>query len=142
MIQDQIVLEGLRAEWKAIEDFLETIRCSWVEVETPAFQFEPSRDLAFLAANMCVVFALGLLERVLRQLKDEKVIRTDGCTLSHLMTASQMAGLSWKDYDLIDRIRIKRNEIAHKQLRLSEEECGKIVRAISDELQCWSIITR
>lgn len=109
---------------------------------TPDVQLEASRDLALLAANMCVVFALGLLERVLRQLKDEKVIRTDGCTLSHLMLASQMSGLPWKSYDLIDRIRIQRNETAHKQLRLSEEECGKIVGAIRDELQSWAIITR
>lgn len=54
--------------------------------------------------NLCLLFALGVLERTLLQLRDERVFKKDRSVLSSLMAASRRSGLSLKNSNLIDEI--------------------------------------
>ncbi|MCL4709100.1 hypothetical protein KJ068_28390 [bacterium] len=140
MIREQEVLMQLNVEWEAVEEMLKTARWSWTEVEVAPSVLDLSRDLAVAASNLCVLFAMAVLERTLLQLRDEKVFISDRSSLSNLMLASKNYGLPWMNYDLVDEIRTKRNAIAHKQTKFSEYECMAMVLAVKSELESWSII--
>ena len=140
MMQDTSVLEEIVDEWKALEEMLDISRYSWTETEVAPGVIDFTRALAEMTANLCVVFALGILERTLLQLRDEGVFPSKGCALESLMLASNEAGLSWLDFAQIDDVRRRRNGIAHKLQRFPEDDCLKMVRAIKAELQGWSIV--
>ncbi len=140
MIQDTVVLEEINDNWKAVEEMLDISRYSWTETEVAPGIIDFTRTLAEMTANLCVVFALGVLERTLLQLRDEGVFPSKGCALKSLMFASSEAGLSWLDFGWIDDIRRCRNNIAHKPQSFPEDECLIMINAIKAELQAWSIL--
>ncbi|MCO5190954.1 MAG: hypothetical protein M9928_17250 [Anaerolineae bacterium] len=122
-------------EWCAVEDMVELARWSWTEVDVGYGQFEFSRELTVLSLNLCVVFGLSVLERALLRSRSEGYFSTRDSSFFGLMRASQDAGFAWRDAPLLDRIRNRRNEIAHQRARFSENECLVMLLAIAEELE-------
>lgn len=139
MIKDINILQEIIAEWTAVEELFLTARYSWTEVEAAPSIIEPTRDVAIVASNLCVIFATAILEKALAQFREEKVFKSNTFSLNNLMEASTK-NLSWRNYRLIDDVRRKRNAIAHENVRFSEEDCFDMILAIREELVGWSIL--
>ena len=48
--------------------------------------------------------------------------------------------LPWKNYAEVDKIRLRRNCVAHQREFLAEGQCAKDLVAIARELLAWSIL--
>ena len=140
MLLSQEVRTEIAAEWRTLEDMVELARWSWTEVDVGYGDFKFTRELAVSSLNLCVLFGLSLLERVLLHLRNEGYFRTRGSSLYRLMQASRDAGLPWRDFRCIDDIRRRRNEVAHRRGRFNEKECLAMLLAIADELEEQSIV--
>jgi len=99
----------------------------------------PSTHLLDFANNLALVFAYGVLEDVLKQLRDERTIVCDKWGLKNLMAQSKHS-LDWIDFRLVDKGRDRRNDIAHRGVVLARGECWKYVDAIEKEMLQWGIL--
>lgn len=125
----------IESEWRALENMVELARWSWTEVDIGYGQFELTNELTVSSLNLCVVFGLSVLERMLLRSRSEGYFTTRDSSFFGLMRASQDAGFAWRNAPLIDRIRNRRNEIAHQRTRFSESECLVMLLAIAEELE-------
>lgn len=141
MIQSRTTRDDLATDWATLEDMVELTRSSWTEVDVGYAQFEFTKELAVCSLNLCVLFAISILERTLLHLQSEGHFRTKDSSLYGLMVASRNAGFSWRDFDRMEGIRKQRNNLAHRQARYTEDECLVMLLAIADQLEELSIVS-
>lgn len=137
MIADNTILENLRAEWHTVEKIQQNIDYDYRWIQQFGTQLHP--DYGDLAASLCLVFALSILEHALIQMRDEGLFVCPSNQLSRLMAASSNAGIPWIDFSFMNKIREQRNYIAHKNVRLPESESRKLVEAVGSQLAAWGI---
>ncbi|MDY6970370.1 MAG: hypothetical protein SVR08_17190 [Spirochaetota bacterium] len=88
---------------------------------------------------MTLLFAFSVLERTLKQLRDENVFTERLNRLKALMDSSQ-TNIPWQDFTLIDEAREERNKVAHDQKILERGECWRYIDGIEDELVAWKVV--
>ena len=98
-----------------------------------------SPEFRSLPYNLALVFAYGVLDDVLRSLKDEGVISPKKSGLKAFMDASRTI-LPWVDFDLVDKGREERNKLAHELTVVPLNDCLKYTDAVGVELKAWKII--
>ncbi len=89
--------------------------------------------------NLPLVLAYAVLDRVLRELRDQGAFTCNTWKLGAKMAASQNV-LPWQDYHLVDNGRVARNYLAHKAKLLSKADCLQFIDAIESELTAWNIV--
>ena len=133
--------QQLAHDWAALEEMVQLARWSWTETDVGHGQFEQTGELATAALNLCVLFALSVLERGLSYMRNEGLFASNDSSLYGLMHSSRNAGLTWKNFNRIDGIRRSRNALAHRQTRFTQDECLVMLLVISDELAALSIVS-
>ena len=137
MIKDSEVLDSIRSSW-------ETVRISQAMVQTNlnfAFAFGgfQSHDFRKLCYSLVLLFAYSVLEDSLRELKQQGVFQAENLKLGTLMHSSKVS-LHWLKFDLVDKGRERRNDVAHYRAYVESPECWKYIDAIEDELVAWGIL--
>ena len=89
--------------------------------------------------NLPVVLAVSALEETLEAARNEGAFRARGGRLSEIMDASR-AQIVWKDFDAVDHIRARRNDIAHEGILFSRAGCQQMIARIEAELKGWGVI--
>ena len=138
MIKDGDVLKEVQDDWR----FVRT-RKDWITrglFASSGIGGMPRIQIADCCNTLVLVFAYGVLQHVLEQLRDEGFFESDRSTLGALMSNSKKL-LNWVDLNKVNDGRKKRNNVAHKEHAvLPRAECWKYVDAIDAELKAWGIM--
>lgn len=137
MISNVVFLEQVRSTWN-------TVRISQARVETNTVAGHLgggvlTPDFINFAHSLVLIFAYSVLEDVLNQLFAEKVFKSKKINLMALMQSSRTS-LPWADYSIVDTGRERRNDVAHRQVILSKQDCNLFIDAIETELLTWHVI--
>ncbi len=138
MVSDKASLKQIQESWKTVRIVEARIRTT---LNSPSiFSFLPrATGFSSVPESLLLVFGVSVLEDALRQMRDEKLFQSQRTELSHLMKASKSV-LPWKNYAEVEKIRLRRNRVAHQREFLPEGQCTKDLGAISRELLAWSIL--
>ena len=137
MIRDSSVLQNVIDEWK-------TVRTTWDMVAANiVFSFAGggyvSHEFRCVAYSLTLLFGFTVLEHILQQLQNEGHFSCQSTSVGKLMIASQHS-LPWVDYTLVDEVRKRRNDIAHRQQWIEIDDCKRYLDAVENELRAWKII--
>lgn len=91
--------------------------------------------------NLPLILAYSALDQVLSQLIDEGFFICNGNRppLGKKMVDSK-GGLPWEDYDLVNKGKDDRNNLAHEGILVGIDDCHKYINAIEVELKAWEVI--
>jgi hypothetical protein len=95
---------------------------------------------ARIPESLLLVFAVSVLEDALECLRDEGAFSSRKKGLSALMKASK-SHIEWQNFDELERIRRRRNDVAHRREFLDAGQCKRDLAAIAKELLAWGVIT-
>ena len=98
-------------------------------------------QLRNISHNLTLLFAFSVLEKALKQLRDENVFKESCNGLKALMRSSK-TGVQWKNFSLIDKARCERNKVAHDQKILERSDCWKYIDGIERELVSWNVVSK
>lgn len=137
MIKDPIALSDAQKAWQDVRAWQGRAQRAFI---APLAQGAiVPRAIGDLAHNVPFIFAYGVLNEVLGQLRNENLFACRTSNLGPLMGASRPA-LSWVDYALVDKGRDRRNELAHDGVVVPRGEIWTYVDAIEAELLAWKIM--
>jgi hypothetical protein len=105
----------------------------------PDGDIEVGRPMPDAYFNLPVVLAVSALEETLEAARNENAFRCHGARLGMLMEASK-ARIPWRNFDAVDRIREKRNDIAHEGILYSRSDCLQMIAHIEAELSGWGVL--
>ena len=137
MIQDQSILQDVRAEWAFVRRAQNMMALG--HNSSLVGGFPTTQDFKNATYSLCLLFAFSVLERVLAQLKNEGMFSCGSRQLGCLMAASR-SNLAWVDYALVDQARVARNRVAHHYEWPDRIDCWKYLDAIEAELKAWQIV--
>ena len=91
--------------------------------------------------NLPLLLAFGVLDQVLAELIDQGTFKCKGKRplLGAKMAASKNH-LLWQNYDLVERGKDARNDLAHEAKLLVKADCLVFIDAIEDELKAWHVL--
>jgi hypothetical protein len=91
------------------------------------------------------VLAYCTLDYVLGQFILEGIFtctkKNNNCFMLSDKMKSAKSAISWVDYNLVDRGREVRNDLAHKSKVASKVDCIKYIDAVEAELRSWKLIS-
>lgn len=124
--------------WRAVVNLWLTSRSAIRDAATQPGAINSVIFIRNVPYNLAFILACGALESALAALwrQGRFTCKTTRPMLKTLMGDSRQA-LPWLEYDLVDKGRERRNELAHQGEVLQKEECEKYVRAIESELLKW-----
>lgn len=99
----------------------------------------PSPQAIKFIQNLRVVLAFSVLELVLKIYKQGGAFQAPNEKLQVLMSKSQSC-LAWKNYNLVDEGRDKRNKLVHQRLQMETAKAQEYINAIKTELIFWNVI--
>jgi hypothetical protein len=136
MIADAAVLADIRQQWAAVKTLCQHSHRQYA-AGTMFINETPPADYY----NLPFVLAFAVLDQVLKELKDQGLFSVSGQRppLGTKMTASKPC-LPWQDYDLVERGKDSRNELAHKAKLLTKAECLRHIAVIEKELMAWGVV--
>ena len=140
MIRDATALGEVRAEWQYVTGARDLIARNLAAAHPGISGMGQSHEFRNLSYNLCLLFAYSVLERVLRELRDEGIFSSSK-ELGALMANSKTV-LPWQDYSKADEGRERRNDVAHRRHILERADCWKYIDAIEDELVAWGVVAR
>jgi hypothetical protein len=138
MIQDQQIRQEIEEEWKGVRSFQSRIQAH-LNVSSGIGSVGATHKLRNISHNLTLLFAFSVLEKTLKQLRDEKVFKEGRNCLKALMHSSKSI-IPWQDFTLIDDARQERNKVAHDQEILERSECWRYIDGIENELVSWQVI--
>lgn len=137
MIQDQSVLQNVRAEWAFVRRAQNMMALG--HNASIVGGFPTTEDFKNASYSLCLLFAFSVLERVLIQLRDEGMFNCTSGQVGTLMAASR-SNLAWVNFALVDEAREARNKVAHHYRWPERRDCWRYLDAIEAELKAWQII--
>jgi hypothetical protein len=137
MITDPEALKGIRDSWN-------TVRILEARIQTTLhpglFSLVPvMTNFQEVPDSLLLLFAVSVLETTLEQLRDQGVFVYKGRGLNGLMNASKKA-LRWQNFKEIQKIKDRRNQVAHDREFLRNGECAQYLDAIENELLAWPVL--
>ena len=139
MIQENTIKQEIQDEWKGVRSFQSRIQAH-LNVSGGMGLVGATHQLRNISHNLTLLFAFSVLERTLKQLRDENIFTEGRNGLKALMYSSR-PNIPWQDFTLIDEAREERNKVAHDQEILEREECWRYIDGIENELVAWRVVT-
>jgi hypothetical protein len=136
MISDLAALQQLRQEWDGVRALRDRIKLG---TATAAMYGGYPFILSDMAHNLPLLHACGVLSNVLQQLAVEKNFPYKGRDFGRLRSQSEHC-LPWNDFALMKGILDRRNDLAHRGILVSPQDCQRYIEAIEHELVTWKII--
>lgn len=134
MIRNKKISRALARDWKGVRLTLALVRSNM----SGAFSAGGTTRFADLSYGLILPFAFSVLQRVLMELRDEKVFPCESNTLESLMQCSKHA-LPWVDYRTIRMGSEVRDDFAQNQKIPATATTWKYVDAIEAELVAWNV---
>lgn len=138
MIQDPSIKQEVQEEWDGVRSFQSRIQAH-LNISGGIGSTGATHQLRNISHNLTLLFAFSVLEKTLKQLRDEGVFQEKDNRLKKLMYSSKNR-VPWQDFSLIDKAREDRNKVAHQQGILERAECWKYIDGIEKELVTWKVI--
>ncbi len=135
MIDDPQTKSEIAQDWRGVRKLCESSHRQWVSWGGSVINETRPED----SYNLPLVLAYAVLDRVLRELRDQGEFTCKAWQLGKKMAASQNA-LPWQDYDLVNDGRVARNDLAHQAKLLSKADCLRFIDAVESELKAWGIV--
>ena len=135
MIRDQQTKSEIAQDWRVVRKLCESSHRQWMIPGAGMINETRPED----SYNLPLILAYAVLDRVLRELRDQGAFTCKTWKLGEKMAASQNA-LPWQDYCLVDNGRDARNNLAHQAKLLSKADCLRFIDAIESELKAWGIV--
>jgi hypothetical protein len=137
MITDPEALKGIRDSWNTVRSLEARIQTT---LHPGLFSLVPAMtNFQEVPDSLLLFFAVSVLETTLKQLRHQKTFFYKGWQLGGLMTASKKA-LPWQNFKEIQKIKDRRNEVAHDRKFLRNGECAPYLDAIENELLAWHVL--
>jgi hypothetical protein len=92
--------------------------------------------------NVPFMLAYAVLDQVLTEFMHQGIFKCrdrNRSMLGEKMNASRPS-VRWQDYDLIEKGKFARNELAHEAKIVDRANCFIFIDAIERELKTWSVI--
>jgi hypothetical protein len=139
VIIDPAILQEVRDEWKFAIKTQNSIRTTlgFYESIPPQARFDHFSNLTHA---LVLTFAFSVLEKTLRELRDQGVFNCTRNELKELMNKSRPA-ISWLNFTNVYEGREKRNDLVHRQGILNRKDTWKYIDAIEKELIGWKVLT-
>jgi hypothetical protein len=138
MIKNAATLGSIRESWRTVrtlEGMIQTNTSSGT-----IFTLIPAATgFVTVPESLLLLFAMSVLEDVLRQLRDEGVFNCSRNELKRLMDGSR-GQLRWFNFDAVSAIRDRRNRVAHRREFLSPGQCQADIATIAQELLTWGVL--
>jgi len=138
MIQNSTIKQEVQEEWDGVRSFQSRLQAH-LNISGGIGFTGATHQLRNISHNLTLLFAFSVLERTLKQLRDEGMFQGKYNSLKKLMHSSKSM-VPWQDFSLIDKAREDRNKVAHKQKILERSECWKYINGIENELVFWKVI--
>jgi hypothetical protein len=146
VIKDRTVKAELQQQWATVRALSQWSRGSVVGGGFGAVFINETPPESFY--NLPLVLAYSALDHALTQFIVEGVFP---CTnrkghpcfnLGEKMKAAKNApGLSWIDFDSVEKGRVARNDLAHRAKLASKNECRAFIEAVEVEFRHWGLIS-
>ena len=141
MIQDKTELGRFRKEWTSVRKFQAKIhRHLNMSGAGGIGTMGSTHELRNISHNLTLLFAFSVLEKVLKQMKDEGQFSARKDNLGTLMHSSKEM-IPWSNFALVDQAREDRNKITHEQETFERSRCWNYIDAIEAELVLWNILS-
>jgi hypothetical protein len=129
---------------KRIRDSWETVRILEARIQTTLhaglFSLVPQMtNFQEVPDSLLLLFAISVLENTLEQLRRQRVFMYKRRGLKGLIKASKNA-LPWQNIEEIQKIRCRRNRVAHHHELLRSGQCAQYLDAIENELLAWRVL--
>ncbi len=135
MIRDRQAKSEIAQDWRVVRKLCEGSHHQWFVPGAGMINETRPED----SYNLPLVLAYAVLDRVLRELRDQGEFTCKAWQLGAKMGASKNA-LPWQDYDPVDDGRDARNDLAHQAKLLSKADCLRFIDAVESELKAWGIV--
>ena len=140
MVKDKTELEKFRKEWISVRKFQEKIQRHLNAAAMGGIgALGSTYELRNISHNLTLLFAFSVLEKVLKQIKDEGKFSARNDNLGTLMHSSKES-ISWSNFTLVDQAREDRNKLAHEQKIFERGKCWDYIDAIEAELVLWKVL--
>ena len=138
MIQDPSIKQEVQEEWDGVRSFQSRIQAH-LNISGGIGSTGATHQLRNISHNLTLLFAFSVLEKTLKQLRDEGVFQEKDNSLKNLMYSSKN-DVPWQEFSLVDKAREDRNKVAHQQEILERAECWKYIDGIEKELVTWKVV--
>ena len=137
MVTDLAALEELRQSWRTVRTTQAMIRTNTAPF---IFSMVPAvTGFARVPESLLLVFGLSVLEDALRSICDQGAFSSKSKQLGPLMGASRQV-VPWRTFEEVDRVRERRNRIAHDREFLAAGQCDRDLDCIARELIAWGVL--
>ena len=135
MIRDPQAKLEIAQDWSVVRKLCEGSHRQY-QSENGSFINESRAEDSY---NLPLVLVYCVLDTCLDELVAQGVFSCTTWKLGPKMKASRGA-LPWKDYDLVDTGRDRRNDLAHRAKLQPKAECLRYIQAVENELTVWGIL--
>jgi hypothetical protein len=138
MIKNPEELQHIRESWR-------TVRMLQAKIDTTMsahlFSLVPAMtNFRVVPESLLLLFAVSVLENTLEELRNQGVFVYKGRGLKGLMDASSKTDLPWQNFENIQKIKDRRDGVAHHHEILHNGECAEYLDAIAKELLAWGVL--
>ncbi len=138
MIRDPTIKQQVQEEWDGVRSF-QSILQARLNAPGGLAGIGASHGLRNISHCLILLFAFSILEKVLKQLRDEGMFRQQDNRLGKLMYSSKRS-VPWRNFPLVDKAREDRNRVAHRQEILERADSWNYIDGIEAELLSWKVI--
>ena len=130
--------DELRESWRSVRTIEAMIQANTGPVLGSLIPH--ATGFARVPESLLLIFSVSVLEAALKHFRNKGDFTSPGIELRALMKASKTA-LAWQDYGAVDRVRLRRNRVAHRAELLNPGECADALAVIARELLAWNVLT-
>jgi len=135
VIKDKEIMSTIGQDWVVVRK-LESRMSSKKYLAGGRIWYEDRPEESY---NLLLILAYSVLGQVLFQLQNEEVIAKKVDKVGYMMKVSKNT-LPWQDYNIVDKGREARNNLAHGAILVEKNDCLKYINAIEVELKAWEVI--
>ena len=145
MVEDQEVLESVRAQWANARKMEQRMKVltnvgGFLPIPLP----NPVRDVGH---NLVLLFGFEPFAEVLYEFVKQGTITLQGENPQESkqrkikrILKNGKDQVEWQDWDLIDTINKARNDVAHGRTVLGRGQCWQYLDALEHQLRAWGIL--
>jgi hypothetical protein len=137
MISDPTALQQIRDSWETVRESEKAASLTMVKAFMSGIPAGTAPAQLFW--RLLLIFAYSVFEDALLELRDQGTFASRKSNLKELMDRSK-AALAWLNFPLADEGRERRNDVAHRRMQFSPDQCQRYIRCVEAELKQWAIL--